>query len=68
MFLSAQFASPRPSPPAPGASGRALTWLLVAAVALPLLLTAGIAWLAWQQAWHEAETEMTSGPVIEPVE
>src|SRR5690606_1156962 len=32
--------------------------LLVAAVALPLLIMAGAAWLSWRQAWREAETEM----------
>lgn len=48
---------PREAPPASRLSG-ALRLLLPAAVALPLLVTAAGAWLAWRQAWREAEQDV----------
>ena len=46
-----------PVPDRPHQSG-ALRLLLPAAIAIPLLVTAAGAWLAWQQVWREAEQEV----------
>ncbi|MBL6080382.1 PAS domain S-box protein [Belnapia sp. T18] len=51
-------AGPMPAPGRPRPGG-ALRLFLPAAIALPLLVTAAGAWLAWQQAWREAEQEVT---------
>lgn len=46
-------ATTRPTP-----AGRALTALLAAAVALPLLVVGIAAWLDWRDAWRGAEAEL----------
>jgi len=49
-------ARPRRAPPA---GQRALAWLLAGLVAIPLLLLAASAWIAWRQVWLDSETAMT---------
>ena len=38
---------------------RALSLLVAAAIVLPLMIMGAGAWLSWQQAWREAEAEVT---------
>jgi PAS domain S-box-containing protein len=42
-----------------GGRSRSIRLLPVAAVVLPLLLTASAMWMAWNQAWREAASDMT---------